>query len=561
MARTSTYPGRQEAEEIVLASKLTAPGLPGWIVARPRLDLRIAEGAEGPLTVVTGPPGAGKTVALASWAASGLTPGPVAWLTVDDYDNQPGVFPASLVKALDQAGVADQAALPAPPPEGARDPAFLPRLASALGALEPALVLVLDDLHLLTAAGPLEEVAYLLRYARPGLRLIAAARIDPRLPLHRHRLAGELTEIRASDLAFTVPEAARLMAQHRLTLPGAAVSLITERVEGWAAGLRLAALSLDGHPDPQVFLKNLTAEDSALTSYLVDEVLDAQSAAGRELMLRTSILDRVSAELARELTGDEQAGSTLAALARSGAFVQPLGRGWYRYHCLLADVLRLKLRHESPGLTPSLHRRAARWYQRQGLVGKAVAHAAQIGDWPLAARITVDELAVGELLEPHRSSPVADSLQRIRACAAGPDGPGMEPPALLAAAALDWREGRDQAAGCCWLKRRLHWAGFPLITRFPPGWVRPCSAWPCPGGRGISVPPRALPPRPRSGSGSFRLARNGTARRLSPRCGRAGARSSSGQAGPRPRRGPSRPRQPPRRKTAGTGPPLTGTSP
>ncbi len=445
MARTTTLAGRQPADDLVLASKLAAPRLPAWLVARPRLDQRIAEGAGGPLTVVTGPPGAGKTTALASWAAASVTPGRVAWVTLDEYDNQPGSFWSHVVKALRLAGVPVEETPPAQPHARASVRAFLPRLASALATLDPPLVLVLDDLHLLTAPKPLAELAYVLRYARPGLRLVAAARIDPHVPLHRHRLAGELTEIRAADLAFTVPEADLLMTQHGLSLPAGAVDLITERVGGWAAGLRLAALSLDGHPDPGLFIKNLAAEDNALTSYLVDEVLDAQPPAQRELMLRTSILDRVSADMAWELTGDEQAGSTLAALARSGGFIQPLGHGWYRYHPLLAEVLQLKLRLESPDRTPGLHRQAAGWYRRNGLLEQAVAHAAAVSDWQLAARIVVDELAVGELLKPRGSSPVADTLRRIPIPPARSDGPA-QPPSVLAAAALELSDGRDKEA-------------------------------------------------------------------------------------------------------------------
>ena len=462
MARTTTLPGRRPADDLVLSSKLTAPRLPGWMVARPRLDHRIAEGAGGPLTVVTGPPGAGKTTALASWAAASMTPVRVAWVTLDDYDNQPGSFWSHVVKALRQVGVPLEEALPALPHTRASGRAFLPRLASALATLDPPLVLVLDDLHLLTAPKPLAELAYVLRYARPGLRLVAAARIDPHFPLHRHRLAGELTEIRAADLAFTVPEANLLMAQHGLTLPAGAVNLITERVGGWAAGLRLAALSLDGHPDPELFIKNLAAEDNALTSYLVDEVLDALPPAQRELMLRTSILDRVSADLAWELTGDEQAGSTLGALARSGAFIQPLGHGWYRYHPLLAEVLRLKLRLESPDRTPGLHRQAASWYQRNGPLEEAVAHAAAVNDWQLGARIVADELAVGELLKPRGSSPVADTLRRIPVPGALSDGP-TQPSSLLAAAALELGDGRDKEAG------RLLAAAGECLDRLPAG--------------------------------------------------------------------------------------------
>jgi LuxR family maltose regulon positive regulatory protein len=462
MTCTTTLPGGQPADDLVLASKLAAPRLPEWMVARPRLDQRIAQGAGGPLTVITGPPGAGKTTALASWAAAGMTPVRVAWVTLDDYDNQPGSFWSHVVKALRQAGVPLEETLPALPHTRASGRAFLPRMASALAALDPPLVLVLDDLHLLTAPKPLAELAYVLRYTRPGLRLVAAARIDPQFPLHRHRLAGELTEIRAADLAFTVPEADQLMAQHGLTLPAGAVNLITERVGGWAAGLRLAALSLDGHPDPGLFIKNLAAEASALTSYLVDEVLDTQPPAQRELMLRTSILDQVSADVARELTGDEQAGRTLAALAQSGGFIQPLGHGWYRYHPLLAEVLRLKLRLESPDRTPGLHRQAASWYQRNGSLERAVAHAAAVSDWPLAARIVVDELAVGELLSPRGSSPVADTLRQIPVPGSLSDG-STQPASLLAAATVGLCDGRDKEAA------RLLAAARECLDRLPAG--------------------------------------------------------------------------------------------
>ncbi len=356
--------------------------------------------------------------------------------------------------------------LPALPDTRASGRAFLPRLTSALATLDPPLVLVLDDLHLLTVSKPLAELAYVLRYARPGLRLVAAARIDPHIPLHRHRLAGELTEIRAADLAFTAGEADLLMSQHGLTLPAGAVTLITERVGGWAAGLRLAALSLDGHPDPGLFIKNLAAEDNALTSYLVDEVLDAQPPAQRELMLATSILDRVSADVAWELTGDDQAGRTLAALAQSGGFVQPLGHGWYRYHPLLAEVLRLKLRLETPDRTPGLHRQASSWYQRNGLLEKAVAHAAAVSDWQLAARIVMDELAVGELLKPRGSSPVPDALRRIPVPGALQDG-SPQPASLLAAAALELSDGRDKEAG------RLLAAAGKCLDRLPAGHESP----------------------------------------------------------------------------------------
>lgn len=443
-ARSGARPRRtRPAGYPVLASKISTPSLPRRVIARPRLTERIAGGAGLPLTVVTGPPGAGKTIALASWAVAGTAPGRVAWVSLDDFDNRPGVFWSYVIEALRHAGVAVPGGMPALSRGSAIDRGFPYRLASVLAAEHPPVVLVLDDLHLITAPRLLQELATVLRYAQPGLRLIAAARADPLLPLHRYRVAGELTEIRAAELSFTVPEAAQLMAQHGITLPVETLKLITSRVEGWAAGLRLAALSLDSHPDPALVVKNLTADDNAITGYLVAEVLDAQPAATQDLMLRTSILNQVNGDLACELTGDPQAAGALAALARSNAFLQPLGLGWYRYHCLLAEVLRLMLRRESPSRVPGLHQRAARWYQRNGSPSEAIAHAAQTSDWPLAAQIVIDELAIGDLLEPDVASPLADHLRQM------PDPPLPGEPAppqvLLAAAALYLSDGRDQA--------------------------------------------------------------------------------------------------------------------
>ena len=200
------------------------------------------------------------------------------------------------------------------------------RLAAALAAQDPPVTLVLDDLHLLTDRTVLDGLDYVLRNTGSGLRLLVAARMDP-LPLHRYRLAGELAEIRASELAFTIAEAGELMARHGSTLTADSLECLTRRTEGWAAGLRLAAISMDTHPDPDQFVKELITDDSAVTGYLVAEVLNPQPPAVRDVLLSTSILEYVSAEAARELTGNEQAGTILPALARANAFVQPAGRG------------------------------------------------------------------------------------------------------------------------------------------------------------------------------------------------------------------------------------------
>jgi LuxR family transcriptional regulator, maltose regulon positive regulatory protein len=404
--------GRTDADRSILRSKITAPGLPDWAVPRPRLDRLIADGVRGTLTALVGAPGTGKTVAIASWAAAGQPPGPVAWVTLDEFDNRPGVLWNYVTTALRRAGVTVPDMSWAPACVDAADHEFLVRLASALATADPPVVLVLDDLHLLTDQTALQGITYLLRNAQPGLRLVVASRIDPFLPLHRFRLAGELTEIRASDLAFSVPESGLLMAQHGITLPPDSLECLTGRAEGWAAGLRLAAISMQGHPDPERFVKEFVAEDSPVVGYLVEEVLNAQPPEIRELLLRTSILDSFDADIANEL-GDGHAAHDLPDLVRMNAFVLPAGSGWYRYHALFADVLRLKLRHERADLVPELHRRAAGWYRRNGSLIQAVRHAARAGDWQLAAQIVVGELAVGQLIEPRGNHPLGDEFVRM----------------------------------------------------------------------------------------------------------------------------------------------------
>jgi LuxR family transcriptional regulator, maltose regulon positive regulatory protein len=387
------------ADILILASKITVPGVPDWTVPRPQVTKLIAEGTRRcPLTVVTGPPGAGKTMTLALWAAAEA--GPVAWVSLDDYDNKPGVFWAYVAAALRRSGAAVPRALSAAARGRAADHAFLRRLASALAAQDPPVTLVIDDLHVLTEPTVRDELDFVLRNAGPGLRVVISARADPLLPLHRYRLAGELAEIRAGDLAFGTAEAGLLMAQHGCTLSAESLECLTRRTEGWAAGLRLAAISMDSHPDPDQFVKELITEDSALTGYLVEEVLSTQPPEVRDVLLSTSILEQVNAEAASELTGDERAGAILSAVAHTNAFVQPTGDGWYRYQALFAEVLRLKLRHEYPGRITVLHRRAARWYGRNGSLTDAVRHAAQAGDWLLAASMVIDGLAISEIIEP-----------------------------------------------------------------------------------------------------------------------------------------------------------------
>ena len=426
-------------DEPILTAKITAPLVPDWAVQRPRITKLIADGTRWcPLTVVTGPPGAGKTMALAVWAAA--EPGIAAWASLDEFDNQPEAFWSYVIAALRRAGVDVPAGVTTTTPGWATDHRYLLRLVAALAAQDPPVTLVLDDLHLMTEPAVLNGLDFLLRNVGPGLRLLVSSRMDPLLPLHRYRLAGQLAEIRASDLAFTTAEAGQLLAQHGHTLPPDWLERLTQRTEGWAAGLRLAAISMGTHPDPDLFVTELITEGSALTSYLVEEVLNAQPPVCRELLLSTSILEDVSAEAASELTGDEQAAVILPVLARTNAFIQPIGRGRYRYHILFGEVLRLKLRSRHPDRVALLHRRAAQWYGRNGQLDTAVRRAINAGDWQLAASMVIDELAIGEITE-RDSHYLADEFHNM------PRGQAWSvPQPYLVTAAVALSTGREESA-------------------------------------------------------------------------------------------------------------------
>jgi LuxR family transcriptional regulator, maltose regulon positive regulatory protein len=426
------------AGDPLLVSKIMVPGTPGWLVPRPRLDRLIGRGARAPVTTITGPPGAGKTMALALWAAGRPATGPIAWVTIDDFDNRPRVFWSYVLAALGRAGVPVPRTMSATARRYSVDHEFLLRLAVLMAEQDPPVTLVLDDLHLLTNDKVLNGLAYVLRHAGPGLRLVVSSRMDPLLPLHRYRLTGELTEVRASDLAFTVAEARLLMAQHRIDMSPDSLERLTQRAEGWAALMRLAAISMDGHDDPDQFVKELVTEDSAVTGYLVDEVLAAQPEQIREFLLRTSILDRISEGVADELAGDGQAAGILPELVRTNTLVQRDDSGWYRYNSLFAAVLRLKLRREAPDLVQDLQLRAAGWYRRHDLIVDAVQHAARAGDWLAAAQAVIDGLAVAQLIEPRGNEALAGGFRQLPR-----DLRWTEPQPLLVAAALDIASGPD----------------------------------------------------------------------------------------------------------------------
>jgi LuxR family transcriptional regulator, maltose regulon positive regulatory protein len=353
-------------------------------VVRPRLVELLDRGMERPFTLVSAPAGSGKTELLAQWVESGRPPGPVAWVPLGREDADPHRFWADVIASLG-AAYADLATLAAPP-RGELRP-FLTSVINTLWAVDEPLVLVLDDLHLVGTPGIVSDLEWVLENAPVNLRLVAATRSDPLFRLQRLRVAERMSEVRAADLAFTREEAAALL--DGVDLRADDLDLLWRRTEGWAAGLKLAGLSLEGHPDPRAFVAGFAGGDSAVSDYLISEVVARQPAERLAFMLRTSIAERVNGELAEALTGAASGSHTLRELARRDVFVSAIGEegGWYRYHPLFADVLRAELHRRLRGEEPQLHRVAAGWHARHGSPLDAVRHAVEAEDWALAAEV------------------------------------------------------------------------------------------------------------------------------------------------------------------------------
>ena len=377
-------------EPAVRSEAADAPGIRDGVVSRPGLFERLARARR--VVQVSAPPGSGKTILLRSWiAATGLA-GRAAWVSVPGEVRDPQRLWIPVVGALrDTASGAPlvRGLTAAPDLDGWT---VVERLLDDLAALDEQVWLVIDDLHELGSAEALRQLELLIMRAPAALRFVLVTRHDLRLGLHRLRLAGELTEIRADDLRFSRTEARALLDAAGVALSDSALDLLYNRTEGWAAGLRLAALSLAGHPDPERFAAEFGGSERTVAEYLMAEVLERQPEQARQLLLRTSILSRVNGELADLLTGWSGGERVLQRLEEAGAFVISLDarRSWFRYHQLFADLLQLELRGTSPADLPALHEAAAGWYAEHGYPVEAVRHAQAAQNWALAARVLSD---------------------------------------------------------------------------------------------------------------------------------------------------------------------------
>jgi LuxR family maltose regulon positive regulatory protein len=344
------------------------------------------------VTVVSAPAGSGKTRLLRSWVGDPDLAERAAWVPVQGEERDPQRFWLSVLGALRATTTGSKLVRPLTAAPGLDGWAVVERLLTDLGGLEDRVWLVIDDLHELPSAEALRQLELLVMRSPAALRFVLASRHDLQLGLHRLRLEGELTEIRAADLRFTLEEARALFEAAGIALSGSALGLLYERTEGWAAGLRLAALSLAGHPDPDRFAAEFSGSERTVAEYLLAEVLERQSEPVRRLLLRTSVLERMNGELADLLTGGSGGERALQQLEQAGAFVTALDarRSWFRYHQLFADLLQLELRGSAPAELPALHEAAGGWYADHGYPAEAVRHAQAAEDWDLAARVLSD---------------------------------------------------------------------------------------------------------------------------------------------------------------------------
>jgi len=394
-------PGASSTDPL-LASKLFVPPPASTVLDRPHLLARLSEGLRRSLTLVAAPPGWGKSTLLSSWAAAANPPA-LAWVSLEDRDNDPARFWRYVIHALQQTqpGVGDTSLglLLSHPPAATEGVPTL--LANDLTKLRTQTALVLDDYHAIENAAIHVGLTFLVEHIPPRMHVFLATRADPPFPLARWRAKGALLEVRADDLRFTHAETERFLTQLlELPLTTDMVAALETRTEGWIAGLQLAALAMRGHGEPARFIEAFSGSHRFIADYLVEEVFLRQSGAVQDFLLRTSILDRVCGALCEALDDADDvhdAQPLLEQLERANLFLIPLDgqRRWYRYHHLFADLLRARLQQERPQRVRILHRRASGWFERSGLVEEAIHHALQAQDFPRAA----------DLLEP-----IADPL-------------------------------------------------------------------------------------------------------------------------------------------------------
>ncbi len=374
----------------ILFTKLYIPPPRPKIVLRSRLIERLDESLHCKLTLVSAPAGSGKSTLVSQWAAGRRRP--LAWLSLDESDNDPARFLTYLIAALqtiepeigaDVLGVLESSQLP--PTE-----TILTALLNEIATVQDHFVLILDDYHVIDSRPVDDALTFLLEHLPPQMHLVIASREDPHLPLARLRARGQLTELRAVDLRFTPGEAAEFLNQiMHLNLSVESIAALETRTEGWIVGLQLAALSMQGRDDIGHFIQAFTGSHRFVMDYLIEEVLQKQPEEIRRFLLQISILDRLCGSLCDAVSGQNDSKNRLDRLERSNLFIIPLDdqRQWYRYHHLFGEILQTRLLEELPGQASGLHQRASAWYEQNGFPQDAIRHALAGEDFAKAANL------------------------------------------------------------------------------------------------------------------------------------------------------------------------------
>jgi LuxR family maltose regulon positive regulatory protein len=388
------WPGEQaegyEDDTHLPASRDGSPGR--GLLARADLVQKLDHAVARRVTVISAPAGSGKTSLLQGWAERAAELSRIAFVGVTRDHQSPEAFWSAVLKQVDTALESTDPDAQAAAIIGLDGEHLLDRVLSRLAEETTPVVLIIDDLHELRSAEALEQLAGFLAVTPSHVNVVLSSRRDPPIRLHVLRLTGELAEIRTDDLQFSERETRQLLDRAGIALSDGGAAALYQRTEGWAAGLRLAVMSLSDHPDPERFVAEFSGTDRAIGEYLMAEMFARQPSEIQGMLLRTSLVDRVNGELGDLLSGRSGSEQMLLELEDANAFVVSLDaqRIWFRYHQLLADFLRLELRRTSAAEVPDLHRRAARWSGAHGDVVEAVRHSVAAGDWPDAARLVGD---------------------------------------------------------------------------------------------------------------------------------------------------------------------------
>lgn len=381
-------PAPRRAKLTIASAPTTVDG--HGVVGRPRLFKRLATAQR--VTVISAAPGSGKAHLLRSWIEASALTERVAWVRVGREERSTPGFLLAVVNALRDTAPGSVVVRPVTDSPGVNGWAVVEQLLEDLSSLQEPVWLVITDLHKLDTDDTERQLELLLGEAPQELRFVLSSRRDPQLGLHRLRLAGELTELRAADLRFTLEESRSLFEAAGVQISQAALERLHQRSEGWATGLRLAALALDGHAEPERFVREFAGSERTVADYLFAEVLARQPQQARQLLLRTSILEQVNGELGDLLGGSPGSRRIMQELEESNAFVVSLdtSRSWFRYHSLFRDLLRLELERSEPAVVSELHRAAARWFEDRGDAVEAIHHAQAADDWGYAGRLVAD---------------------------------------------------------------------------------------------------------------------------------------------------------------------------